>query len=97
MAKGDRIIKVTGYLVLSKKDSAATESLATILEDGKMGLWGLGELDDLVLADEPKARVTKQGIRVDQSRRGEAMPTGREKPGEHWNARIIREEREDRQ
>lgn len=25
---------------------------------------------------------------------GEAMPTGREKPGEHWNARIIREEAE---
>lgn len=23
---------------------------------------------------------------------GEAMPTGRERPGEHWNARIIREE-----
>lgn len=22
------------------------------------------------------------------------MPTGREKPGEHWNARIIREEAE---
>lgn len=25
---------------------------------------------------------------------GEAMPTGREKPGEHWNARIIREQNE---
>lgn len=25
---------------------------------------------------------------------GEAMPTGRELPGEHWNARIIREEAE---
>lgn len=25
---------------------------------------------------------------------GEAMPTGRERPGEHWNARIIREEAE---
>lgn len=25
---------------------------------------------------------------------GEAMPTGRERPGEHWNARLIREEAE---
>jgi|SRR5215472_3243716 len=25
---------------------------------------------------------------------GEARPTGREKPGEHWNARIIREQAE---
>lgn len=25
---------------------------------------------------------------------GEAMPTGRERPGEHWNARIIREDAE---
>jgi len=28
--------------------------------------------------------------------RGEAMPTGRERPGEHWNARLIREEAEGR-
>lgn len=27
---------------------------------------------------------------------GEAMPTGRERPGEHWNARLIREEAEAR-
>jgi hypothetical protein len=27
---------------------------------------------------------------------GEAMPTGRERPGEHWNARLIREEAEQR-
>ena len=28
---------------------------------------------------------------------GEAMPTGRERPGEHWNARIIREDAEAKQ
>lgn len=62
---GERILRVTGYLVLDKKDSAAKLPLDDITQDLLDGMVDFNQLDELVVADMPNAVKTKQGIRTD--------------------------------
>jgi hypothetical protein len=62
---GERILKVTGYLVLDKRDEASRYPLDTILQDVLDGMINFNQLDELVVADMPNAVKTKQGIRTD--------------------------------
>lgn len=58
MAKKQRIIKVSGYLVFDEQDVGFGWDLSTVASS-------LSGIDDLAVTELPHARKTKKGIRTD--------------------------------
>lgn len=59
-----RVIKVSGYLVLSPTDEAYDAPITEIIVDANLEMWGLTDLTEVVITDLPNATVTRQGVRV---------------------------------
>ena len=59
MPKAQRVIKVTGFLVLKEGEPGYHRSLELLTD------WPIGSLEELSMTELPGARKTKKGIRTD--------------------------------
>lgn len=61
----ERIVKVTGYLVLSKNDQAWGYPVEEIHQDLVDNMIDFRQLDDVTVSEMPGAVMTPKGIRTD--------------------------------